>query len=411
MSENDKILDKEFAISTLGEKETYLNMISDFNSLTLNPCLENLKNAIEEKDNKKVRDGAHTLKGSSTYIGAKRLSNISKEIQFAFDNKNIELGYNLYPKLLEVSILTKIYIRKDLQTEGMDAKETEDCDLIVPIADGYEIISEDKTNIKVILKENRQPKSETVNLENNPKNRKSISNLDNLEDNSLDKFKSKDSINKNNIDLRNNNHKEIEQKNDQEIKLSSSPDQNFDNVKENYQEKKENKHSKLDFHRLEENPIQSSMQRKVASHLKIKEGDLEIQKSVKEEGREEYNGLPINDKNMSEIIEDDKVISNNKSKKVIYQPSEEYNGLPINEKMPYNDFENNKNNFVQTDKDRENSNNRENNMKEKIISEKVNKEVDEEKENTKKKDKRTKKNQNSNSEEETERCSCGCNII
>ena len=53
-----------------GETAIYFSMLAKFEPLSLLVSLEEMKDAVNDKDYTKIKNKAHSLKGASGYIGA-----------------------------------------------------------------------------------------------------------------------------------------------------------------------------------------------------------------------------------------------------------------------------------------------------------------------------------------------------
>jgi len=82
--------------------------------LSLNPSLDALAQAVEERDYPKMKSKAHSLKGASGYIGASCLHYSCYHIQDQFMKGNCEKMLDYYPLLIESAIDFKIESRKIL---------------------------------------------------------------------------------------------------------------------------------------------------------------------------------------------------------------------------------------------------------------------------------------------------------
>jgi HPt (histidine-containing phosphotransfer) domain-containing protein len=75
----------------------------------VNKCLTEIIKPIDERDWKNIKQKAHALKGSSSYIGAGRLHYVCYYIQDHHYNKNYQKMIDYYPSLVEAAIEFKIY--------------------------------------------------------------------------------------------------------------------------------------------------------------------------------------------------------------------------------------------------------------------------------------------------------------
>ena len=51
----------------------FYTMLSKFEEMSLNKCMQDIAEAVNEKNMLKMKNAAHSLKGSSGYIGASHL--------------------------------------------------------------------------------------------------------------------------------------------------------------------------------------------------------------------------------------------------------------------------------------------------------------------------------------------------
>ena len=111
----DKPIDVARAIVLLGNQtKIFYQMLGKLEVLSLNPVLEALAQAVEEKDYPKMKSKAHSLKGASGYIGASCLHYSCYHIQDQFINGKYEKMLDYYPLLIESAIDFKIESRKIL---------------------------------------------------------------------------------------------------------------------------------------------------------------------------------------------------------------------------------------------------------------------------------------------------------
>ena len=89
-------------------------MLGKLETLSLNPSLEALAQAVEDKDYAKMKSKAHSLKGASGYIGASCLHYSCYHIQDQFMANNYEAMLFYYPLLIESAIEFKIESRRIL---------------------------------------------------------------------------------------------------------------------------------------------------------------------------------------------------------------------------------------------------------------------------------------------------------
>ena len=90
----------------------YYGMLEKFEDMSLTQCMTQVKNAVEQEDYKKMKEGAHSLKGSSGYIGASHLHYACYFIQehFLFERPAQMMEY--YPTLIEAAVEFRVYSRR-----------------------------------------------------------------------------------------------------------------------------------------------------------------------------------------------------------------------------------------------------------------------------------------------------------
>ena len=95
-------LDTEKAIASLGgEHRIYYNMLGKFEPMSLLSSLEELRDAVNDKDYAKIKSKAHSLKGASGYIGAGGIHYSCYHIQEQYLNESFEKMLSYYPTLVE----------------------------------------------------------------------------------------------------------------------------------------------------------------------------------------------------------------------------------------------------------------------------------------------------------------------
>ncbi len=108
------ILDRKAAIEGLGGLELFENMLEGFEDLSLRKNLTALKIALDELDYYSVRMQAHSLKGSSSYLHAERVTKIAEKMQKDVEDQLPEEIFKYYPILIKQCIMLKRMIRLDI---------------------------------------------------------------------------------------------------------------------------------------------------------------------------------------------------------------------------------------------------------------------------------------------------------
>ena len=98
-------IDIDKAIAQLGgERQIFYSMLGKFESMSLLSSLEELRDAVNERDYAKIKCKAHSLKGASGYIGAGAIHYSCYHMQEKFMNEQYEMMLLYYPTLIEASI-------------------------------------------------------------------------------------------------------------------------------------------------------------------------------------------------------------------------------------------------------------------------------------------------------------------
>jgi HPt (histidine-containing phosphotransfer) domain-containing protein len=108
----DEPIDLITGSTNVGGEDLFYLIMDEFEDMTLMKNLTNMKEDVENKDYKKLREEAHSLKGASGYLAAGRVHKLSEQIQKAIDTNDIAKAISLYPRLIEESIMLRIHIKK-----------------------------------------------------------------------------------------------------------------------------------------------------------------------------------------------------------------------------------------------------------------------------------------------------------
>ena len=87
-------------------------MLGKLEELSLTPTLESMAEAVDLKDFAMMKSKAHSLKGSSGYIGASNLHYSCFHIQQCYHAGNYERMLDYYPLLIESCIEFKVESKK-----------------------------------------------------------------------------------------------------------------------------------------------------------------------------------------------------------------------------------------------------------------------------------------------------------
>eukprot|EP00826_Nyctotherus_ovalis_P026190 TRINITY_DN2045_c0_g1_i1.p1 TRINITY_DN2045_c0_g1~~TRINITY_DN2045_c0_g1_i1.p1 ORF type:complete len:263 (-),score=34.05 TRINITY_DN2045_c0_g1_i1:123-911(-) len=114
-----EVLNKEEAVRGLGSMTLFEDMIDEFQDSILIQSLEMLKIAFDDFDYLSIREQAHSLKASSSYIHADRVTAICEKMLDAISRQLPEETYTYYSILVEQCILLKNIITRELfETKG-----------------------------------------------------------------------------------------------------------------------------------------------------------------------------------------------------------------------------------------------------------------------------------------------------
>ena len=74
--------------------------------------IQNMRTALDKKDNESFRRNAHSLKSNANTFGATELGTLSKELEFMAKEKNLEIGNRL-------EILNEVFDKVADELKGM----------------------------------------------------------------------------------------------------------------------------------------------------------------------------------------------------------------------------------------------------------------------------------------------------
>lgn len=108
-----KPIDTKKTIEGLGgEPIMFYTMLGKFEDLSLTKQMGECAKAVDDQDYLAMKNAAHSLKGSSGYVGASHLHYACYFIQehYIFDRYEQMMEY--YPTLIEAAVVFRIYSRK-----------------------------------------------------------------------------------------------------------------------------------------------------------------------------------------------------------------------------------------------------------------------------------------------------------
>ena len=108
----DQPIDIQYALKNYKTMDRFVKLVEKYEKIALLKDLATLKVAVEEKDYKGVRDRIHSIKGSSAYAGAGRISDICYLMQEDFEKEDVESMMSRYPLLIKFILEFRVYHRK-----------------------------------------------------------------------------------------------------------------------------------------------------------------------------------------------------------------------------------------------------------------------------------------------------------
>ena len=108
------IIDHVAAEAQYGDESMLMSMLPTFEEMSLGKDLVALKVGMDALDFYVVRAKAHSLKGASGYMCARRLYYIAEKLQFDVDRQQPEDVFMDYGKLIRHCILVKREIRVEI---------------------------------------------------------------------------------------------------------------------------------------------------------------------------------------------------------------------------------------------------------------------------------------------------------
>lgn len=106
-------IDVQCAINTLGgEPNIFYMMLGNLEDMSLNKVMTDMVPQYEAKNYLEIKNLAHSLKGSSGYIGASRLHYVCYFIQEHYVYYRYDKMLEFYPALVEAAIEFKVHSRE-----------------------------------------------------------------------------------------------------------------------------------------------------------------------------------------------------------------------------------------------------------------------------------------------------------
>ena len=114
------IINKQFVHDELQiPEDLYYELLPQFEP-NLIECLEGVRTELEEEEKnwKELKRFVHSLKGSSSYIGAKILQAYCQNMQVAAMNTDMEEYLRLYPQMMTAAIAVKSEVIRMIESRN-----------------------------------------------------------------------------------------------------------------------------------------------------------------------------------------------------------------------------------------------------------------------------------------------------
>ena len=93
-------------------------MLSRLEGMSLSMCMQQITDALDNKEWSKMKHAAHSLKGASGYVGASKIHYACYYIQKAYNASNYQEMTDYYALIVEACIEYKRYSRKFIAREN-----------------------------------------------------------------------------------------------------------------------------------------------------------------------------------------------------------------------------------------------------------------------------------------------------
>ena len=106
-------IDSKQAIQCLsGNAKMFYSMLSKMEGMSINANMKQISDGLETENWAKMKNGAHSLKGSSSYVGAGYLYYACLYMMLAYGEENYVDMARYYPLLVEAVIEFKRFSRR-----------------------------------------------------------------------------------------------------------------------------------------------------------------------------------------------------------------------------------------------------------------------------------------------------------
>ena len=134
------ILNIEEAVSNMGDRSMYFEMLGFFEKMCLEKDMEEISEGITERDMEKVRLGSFSLRSNVGYISGTALYQVATALREFAEVKDEKMVLETYPIFVQEAIKLKKAIRQALAHEKGELFEQNAADELVPISTSFQIL-------------------------------------------------------------------------------------------------------------------------------------------------------------------------------------------------------------------------------------------------------------------------------
>ena len=148
-------VDLHYATASLNN-ELFYDMLEHLTDIGLVTNIEKITHSLQAEDWDGMKQAAHTLKGSSGYVGASKVHYACYYIQDAYNNRNYSGMVHYYPLLVEAAVEYERYsreliagVRKRLYDENENPSN-------IMLADGYHLVYHERHDKHYCLRKSQE---------------------------------------------------------------------------------------------------------------------------------------------------------------------------------------------------------------------------------------------------------------
>ena len=109
----DTPIDMSYANENMGfPMPKFLDFLIKFEDTTMMSLLQQIKEAVEQRDFTTLKSVVHQMKGASSYIAASHIHYTCYFIQFHYEAKKYHRMLAYYPRLIEACVQYRIFYRE-----------------------------------------------------------------------------------------------------------------------------------------------------------------------------------------------------------------------------------------------------------------------------------------------------------